>query len=447
MAYRINKTRASIIAVVASAAFSLSSQACSDDGAPRSPGDSAGDTAGDGGDSEGGAGGPAGGADGGTGAGKARGGWGGTAGTGYGGNATGEGGSDDSGGEASGGSAGTRTGNGGSAGGDNAGGAGGTECSNASECAAGLTSRICDPDDRTCKPAECDFADVACPKKHDCFLQPARQDVGACYPTCAPNEGLSGACAAVRECVPLVLDRSEGICLARGTGAAGEACLPSDVTTGCAAGLVCVPDGGAMTCRNLCDYFSAEPECPTGERCVIDGFCSALSGADAALGAACGASSREGDYCGDDGRAWRGLCLNLSGTSICSQACRSAGEDCPSETAECYRAFPSAIEVGLCVERGGCADGGGEFVNCQACFDDATTGGGCCYAETQNCTGSSACFSLLSCIDACASDACIDACVAEFPNAVIPLLRWVTCLDGSQEQEFLGACGVICADG
>jgi len=245
---------------------------------------------------------------------------------------TGTGGTGGTGGTATGGTGGTATGGTGGTATGGTGGTGGTVggCANAEDCSNPATM-ICDPKTLTCQAGQC-TGTQACSNTNDiCVAQVSSPVVGACYPKCKPYNTSTG-CSGTQECLSVYLDGSEGACFTRGTAADGQACTTSDVGTGCAAGAVCVRDTGSYFCRKLCNFFASSPACVASQRCALGGVCIAEGGDSAAIGQACSTSSVAGESCGNDGKAWRGTCQNVSGSGLtCLKICRtSVTTDCAS---------------------------------------------------------------------------------------------------------------------
>lgn len=208
--------------------------------------------------------------------------------------------------------------------------ASGATCNTASDC-GDTNARVCDPVSKTCVASQCD-SDAACGSGKSCIVQAADSRAGACYPTCKPL-GSDSACGDA-ECVVVQFDQSLGICKTRGTGKEGEACSIGDVSTGCAAGLVCSPEESGNVCRTQCDYFSGGA-CPGGQHCVVGSVCSDMPIDPAAVDAPCDGSSAEGTPCGLSGKALTAMCVTETGASgatvMCRKTCRSAvAADCPS---------------------------------------------------------------------------------------------------------------------
>jgi hypothetical protein len=171
--------------------------------------------------------------------------------------------------------------------------------------------------------------------------------VGACYPKCTPYTTGTG-CSTSQECLTVSLDGTEGACFAKGTTGDGQACTSTDVGTGCVAGHVCIRDVGNYVCRKICDFFTSSPGCSLNQRCALGGVCSAESGDSAAIGSACSTSSVAGEACGNDGKAWRGTCQDVSSVLTCLKICRtSTTSDCASGQT-CY-AFQGDNSAGACL--------------------------------------------------------------------------------------------------
>lgn len=315
-------------------------------------------------------------------------------------------------------------------------------CRNADECSL-INPLVCDPRRLACGPAECTGAVGECPDGQDCFAQGSRLARGACYTTCSPG---SSSCSAGLDCVSTSPDGAAGVCMWQDEAAEGDPCASSDVSTGCGPDLRCTPDTEGAVCRHACDFFSSAPSCPDGQRCSMSGTCVARPGTDVPIGASCGLLAEMGALCGDDGSAWRGACTDVGGSRICAMLCRTTASDCGATSAQCYLEFPDALEIGVCVDRLECGDGGVGYADCVTCLDTATAAGGCCASEAEACFAGTPCAAFTACIDSCDSvdDACAGHCIDDFPNGVVPALRWRACVDGDPDQRFPGACGIIC---
>ncbi len=252
----------------------------------------------------------------------------------------------------SGGSGGGGTGGtgGGGTGGVATGGTGGTggttgSCQNAEECSNPATM-ICSPTTLKCEAGQC-TANSQCGTNQACLGQVASPVVGACYPKCTPYASSSG-CTSTKDCVPYLLDGSEGACFAKGTTADGATCTDTDVGTGCVAGSICVRDSGVRVCRRQCNYFASSPACVASQRCALGGVCIAEGGDAAAVGAACSSSSAAGEICGNDGKAWRGTCQDIGSGLRCYKVCRtSTASDCSgSQTCSPFQGDSTA---GVCI--------------------------------------------------------------------------------------------------
>jgi hypothetical protein len=267
---------------------------------------------------------------------------------------------------------------------------------------------------------------------------------GACYTTCTPF-GL--ACSGARECRQIRFDASLGICVGRGAGSAGQPCDPLDVVaTGCVAGQDCVTEGTSATCHRKCNFFATNPGCPAGSACTIGGVCSSAAVDGAIVGAACTATAMQGDDCGQESGAARGICVTDSRGLGCYRYCRVAGADCGGGAWECRGVFPTVPQIGVCVDHGVCGDGGADqYASCDACVDAESAD--CCSVEFAACDLGSPCEILSSCLSACAADdqPCIQACVMATPDGVTPYLDYSRCVVGDAAQGFVGACGGICA--
>ncbi len=253
------------------------------------------------------------------------------------------------GGVATGGTGGVATGGTGGTGGVATGGTGGTGgttgCQNAEECSNPATM-ICNPKTFQCQAGQC-TATSQCPNNEACLGQVPSAAVGACYPQCTPYATGTG-CASTHDCVPYLLDGTEGACFQKGTTADGAACADTDVGTGCVAGSICVRDSGVRVCRRQCNFFASSPACVASQRCALGGVCIAEGGDAAALGAACSVASAAGEICGNDGKAWRGTCQDLGSGLRCYKVCRtSVSADCTSS--QTCSPFQSDTTAGVCI--------------------------------------------------------------------------------------------------
>lgn len=261
---------------------------------------------------------------------------------GSGGNGGAKGGAGASGGAGAGGSkgdAGGAGGAGGAAGAD----AGPVSCGTYSDC-PDPTSQVCDPTTETCKPEEC-----PCPSGQTCAYQKQGVEMGACYPSCTP---FSTACSGNAECVVQRPDDTQGICIHRGTKSELQLCKGSWVNTDCAAGLVCDKTlSGASICFKQCPIFASDPGCPNGELCTPNSECTATQYDSAAIGSPCSSSAQFLDFCGNDGKAYRGMCADPNSpqeTNLqCLTFCRKNAGDCPAGQS-CDIGILSSLYVGLC---------------------------------------------------------------------------------------------------
>jgi hypothetical protein len=253
------------------------------------------------------------------------------------------------------------------------------------------------------------------------------------------------ACANADEvCVPVELDNLSGACLPHGSAGDGTPCAPSLGSTGCQAGYACVTEAGADLCRKECDLFDGRVTCVLGQRCSVDGVCSSIAGDAASLGAACSPGADEGTWCGAETDRWRGVCTASDAGLVCSEVCGLGAAGCGSPSRECVAAFDDGFEVGVCVERGACGDGGTEYASCDRCL--VAEAGACCASKSTACAGGTACGVLTDCLKSCGESdgSCRDQCMVAWPDGVSPLLDLTTCLQGSITQGFVGACGAIC---
>lgn len=332
---------------------------------------------------------------------------------------------------------------GGASGGDASGGAGTDDsCATVADCGNPATT-VCDPATQKCVPYQC-TATLACATGLSCQGQAAAVTGGACYTACTPFS-LMG-CPSGRECRQLGLDGTEGICLGRGSAGADQPCDPLNVVaTDCVAGHDCVTEGTSATCHRKCNFFAANPGCTTGSSCRPGGICATGAVDAAAIGGDCAAAAMAGTYCGLETGAARGVCLQDSQGLGCYKLCRVASADCGGGTKLCQDVFDSIPEMGACVDRGTCGDGGTGQANCDACVE--AKGETCCSVESADCAMGTPCDTLGSCLVECAANdtACVDACVTATPTGVTPYVRYSRCFLGDTDQGFDGACGTICS--
>ena len=322
---------------------------------------------------------------------------------------------------------------GGPSAGQNTGGAAAVTCSSADDC---LTNRVCDPATRTCVPYQCGGPDeLSCAANQACVGQSEGATVGACYAGCTP---FAAACSNGGECVPVLLDNAAGACVGRGTAAEGQACTQTSLSTGCAAGSLCVQN----RCVRQCDTFAESPGCDSPQSCTGLSLCAEVNGDAAAVGQDCTAPSEQGTYCGEDGGSWRGLCRPTGADLVCSKMCRTTGTDCA--TGEQCRQFSASIpELGLCVAVSACDDGGANHADCDACLSAETATAGCCGTQVTACEANTECSELRDCVAECANSACVDTCVADHEDGVDLLDSVYDCLYGATATDF-GACALQC---
>jgi hypothetical protein len=163
-----------------------------------------------------------------------------------------------------------------------------------------------------------------------------------------------------------------------------------------------------------------------------------------AIGQACGEASREADACSLEGGAWRGSCAPSATGLRCQQTCRPDARDCGSSQFQCYYGLSDRLDLGICVDRTGCADGGMAFSTCASCLEAATGAGGCCEGHAKACQVGTSCSALRACVTECDTETCVERCLGEFPNGAPDFARWFTCLVGDERQGFAGACGQWC---
>lgn len=267
----------------------------------------------------------------------------------------------------------------------------GGACERAEDCPNELF-QVCDVETRTCQPAECDlFGDFAlCDEGYRCMSQygtlidrtevgPA---IGACYPTCTPTMAGSPAdCGGDETCFALDATQEFGICLAKGEGSIGASCDVPDVGTGCAQGGLCT--GEPPICRQICDYLSADIQCPADTYCSSLNLCEPLDIGDIApVGALCEPGAPTLMDCGPEGEAFRGVCFRTFETELdatCVRTCETAAPSCPSGTA-CLAVFTNP-NVGICYEPGACGDGDIDLLVGEVCDDGNVQSGDGCSAD------------------------------------------------------------------
>ena len=210
--------------------------------------------------------------------------------------------------------------------------AAGTPCTVATDC--GDTSKnVCDPTTKTCVPSEC-TSDATCGTGKSCIVEVTDSRAGACYSSCAPSA--SGGCPSGAECVAISYDGTQGICKSQGQTQEGGACSIEDVSTDCAAGMVCSPEHAGNLCRKQCDYFAKSAgACPASQHCVLGSVCSDEPIDPAAANQPCDGSSAETTPCAlASGGQVAGICVAETGASgqvmMCRSVCRkSVATDCP----------------------------------------------------------------------------------------------------------------------
>lgn len=262
----------------------------------------------------------------------------------------------------------------------------GGPCVSAEDC-PNEVDQICDVETKTCQPSECNLffdppfcdADQVCMSQYGPLVDhdESGSAMGACYPTCTPGPaGTQGDCEAGATCFPLDPIQTFGMCLATGGPEVGEACDPTDVSTGCAAGALCA--GEPPTCHAICDYLTVDNDCPSGTYCSILNLCEPLAaGDDAPVGALCDATAPFLADCGPEGDAFRGLCFaTFDEAASCRRVCKTADPQCPGGLS-CIATF-SNPDVGLCMDVGICGDGALDLYGGEYCDDgNVASGDGC----------------------------------------------------------------------
>jgi hypothetical protein len=216
----------------------------------------------------------------------------------------------------------------------------GTKCTAVDDC-GDTSTKVCDPTTRTCVKSQCD-SDTACGTGKTCIVQAADSRAGACYTTCKPLS--SGTeCGSDGECVVVRFDQTLGICKARGAATEGGDCAIADVTTSCAAGMVCSPEHAGNLCRKQCDYFNqTDGQCPTSQHCVLGSVCTDEPIDPAAIDGNCDGSSAEGTPCAYAAGKTSGMCVAEMATGgqviKCRKICRKgvAGDCATGKTCADY---------------------------------------------------------------------------------------------------------------
>ncbi len=252
--------------------------------------------------------------------------------------------------------------------------------------------QTCDVETKTCQPGECSlFGDPpVCDAGYRCMSQVGalidREEIGpalgACYPTCEPDgAGSQGDCDGSSTCFALDATQSNGVCLAVGGPAIGEACTLSDVATGCGEGALCA--GEPPTCHAICDYLTPQSGCPDDTYCSVLNLCEPLDVGDLSpVGGQCGPGAATLTDCGPEGDAFRGLCFRLfesEADSTCERVCRMADPDCPAGLS-CVGVFTNT-DVGICADPGACGDGTLDLLGAEQCDDGNTVSGDGCSAD------------------------------------------------------------------
>ena len=205
----------------------------------------------------------------------------------------------------------------------------GTSCQTAADC-GDTSSKICDPGSGTCKTSECNGTTVLCPNSGLCVIQSTEGSAGACYASCVAFSGAE--CAGNSECVNVLFDESQGLCKTRGTASEGASCTISDVSTECAAGLICSVEEEGNLCRAQCDYWKTS-SCKSGQQCDLGSVCSDSPIDSAAIDGMCDGSSADETPCGFDGMAVHAICVSETDDAMnvvmCRKTCRlSVTSDC-----------------------------------------------------------------------------------------------------------------------
>jgi cysteine-rich repeat protein len=222
----------------------------------------------------------------------------------------------------------------------------GARCDSAEDCGNPLLE-VCSPATLTCVPPEC--GEFSCPEGRSvCITQYGTQINGACYEACDP---VDGGCPITHTCVQLAVDPDEGICLAIGDGALGEACEVEDASTACDLGLRCTDE---HACTQTCAFFDADPGCQADHACSVLGTCDPVATFDdAAIGAPCDALATLAQGCGPEGDSYRGICFSYTETLTCEEACFDNLGCEPEEF--CALRFTSGL--GICLPDPVCGDG------------------------------------------------------------------------------------------
>jgi len=138
-----------------------------------------------------------------------------------------------------------------------------TPCQHGDACVLGYCRKLCCAGDWTvCDAGESCFRSFS----YQIGNTPTPTGAWVCYPvgTCSVLDPHPAACAATEDC-RLVDSQGSEACVPKSAGALGEAC--GSRTGGlCGAGLTCVGQPGAETCRRLCRAEECgEPACPAAE--------------------------------------------------------------------------------------------------------------------------------------------------------------------------------------
>lgn len=260
-------------------------------------------------------------------------------------------------------------------------------CESVEQC-PNEAAQICNPSTGTCTRPQCNLTGDPpfCADGETCLSQlvdfgqaPQGPASGACYGVCDP--AAANACGEGETCRVLGPTQTLGICLRTGSGVAGSACTPRDISTGCVDGFVCEGDPGE--CAHTCTFLTPTSGCNAERYCGLSNTCErAEAGDPAAIGAACASSSPELIECGIEGDAFRGLCVGFfpeAGVANCERLCRTAGPACPGGQV-CLGLFENQ-DVGLCHAPTVCGDGVTDTIGGEVCDDGNTVSGDGCSAD------------------------------------------------------------------
>lgn len=213
----------------------------------------------------------------------------------------------------------------------------GTPCENATDC-GDTDIMICDPNQKSCQPGQCDGDQLACTAGQQCLGQVDSPTIGACYTACTwPN---TTECAGGQSCI-LDLAGAKGTCWVTGTGTADGACAPaaSAISSRCIDGYACMTEGTNSACRKMCDYWGT-PGCTSGNCTPVGSVCTA-QGENVLVGAAC---TTAGNGCQPVNGKYEGVCTS----GKCWKYCRMSGSDCVGS--QVCTELAEGAGIGICKE-------------------------------------------------------------------------------------------------